>query len=93
MKPDIAAQLEGYQEVLQLAKAAETLGEDFRSEKGVAAAYLARLHPAHLSHAGICFQGAFGAGRHTGRGHTLSALEDAQVMGELTKGVLRHLNP
>ena len=49
MKRDIAAQLEGYQEVLQLAKAAETLGEDFRSEKGVAAAYLARLHPAQLS--------------------------------------------
>ncbi len=49
MKRDIAEQLEGYQEVLQLVRAAETLGEDFRSEKGVAAAYLARLHPQRLS--------------------------------------------
>ena len=49
MKRDIAEQLEGYQEVWQLAKAAETLGEDFRSEKGVAGAYLARLHPGHLA--------------------------------------------
>jgi ferredoxin-NADP reductase len=49
MKRDIAEQLEGYQEVLQLVRAAETLGEDFRSEKGLAAAYLARLHPARLA--------------------------------------------
>jgi ferredoxin-NADP reductase/ferredoxin len=49
MKRDIAEQLEGYREMLQLVRAAETLGEDFRSEKGVAAAYLARLHPARLA--------------------------------------------
>jgi len=48
MKRDIAEQLEGYQEVLQLVKAAEALGEDFRSEKGVAAAYLERLHPSRI---------------------------------------------
>jgi glycine betaine catabolism B len=48
MKRDIAEQLEGYQEMLQLVRAAETLGEDFRSEKGVAAAYLAGLHPQRL---------------------------------------------
>jgi ferredoxin-NADP reductase len=49
MKPDIARQLEGYREVLQLAKAAEALGDDFRSEKGLAAAYLARLHPERIA--------------------------------------------
>lgn len=49
MKRDIAEQLEGYQDVMQLVKAAETLGDDFRSEKGAVAAYLERLHPARLS--------------------------------------------
>jgi ferredoxin-NADP reductase len=49
MKRDIAEQLEGYQDVMQLVKASETLGEDFRSEKGAVAAYLERLHPARLS--------------------------------------------
>jgi ferredoxin-NADP reductase len=49
MKRDIAEQLEGYQEVLQLVQAAEVLGEDFRSEKGAVAAYLERLHPVRLS--------------------------------------------
>jgi len=49
MKRDIAEQLEGYPEMLQLVQAAEALGDDFRSEKGVAAAYLARLHPARLA--------------------------------------------
>jgi ferredoxin-NADP reductase/ferredoxin len=48
MKPEIAAQLEGYQDVLQLARAAEILGDDFRSEKGAVAAYLERLHPQRL---------------------------------------------
>lgn len=49
MKRDIAEQLEGYQEVLQLVNAAEALGQDFRSEKGAVAAYLQRLHPPRLS--------------------------------------------
>lgn len=49
MKRDIAEQLEGYQDVLQLVHAAEALGEDFRSEKGAVAAYLQRLHPPRLS--------------------------------------------
>jgi len=49
MKRDIAEQLEGYPEMLRLVQAAEALGDDFRSEKGVAAAYLARLHPARLT--------------------------------------------
>ncbi len=49
MKPEIAAQLEGYQDMLQLAQAAEILGEDFRTEKGAVATYLERLHPARLS--------------------------------------------
>ena len=49
MKRDIAAQLEGYQDVLQLVQAAETLGEDFSSERGAVSAYLNRLHPARLS--------------------------------------------
>jgi len=49
MKRDIAEQLEGYQDVLQLVNAAEALGEDFRSEKGAVAAYLQRLHPPRLS--------------------------------------------
>jgi ferredoxin-NADP reductase len=48
MKRDIAAQLEGYQDVLQLVKAAESLGEDFSSERGAVSAYLERLHPARL---------------------------------------------
>jgi len=49
MKRDIAQQLEGYQDVMQLVNAAEILGEDFRSEKGAVAAYLQRIHPSRLS--------------------------------------------
>jgi len=48
MKPEIAAQLDGYQDVRQLARAAEILGEDFRHEKGAVTAYLERLHPQRL---------------------------------------------
>lgn len=49
MKRDIAEQIEGYQEMLQLATSAEVLGDDFRGQKGASAAYLERLHPARLA--------------------------------------------
>jgi ferredoxin-NADP reductase len=48
MKRDIAEQIEGYQDVLQLGRAAELLGDDFRSDRGMAGAYLEGLHPARL---------------------------------------------
>ena len=49
MKPDIARQLDGYQDILRLVKEAEASGDDFRTEKGAVAAYLQRLHPSRLN--------------------------------------------